>query len=269
MKIFFNSSMPRSGSTLLQNILGNNPQIHATPTSAVLDLLNASKKVYTNSAVFKAQDIEQMKKSFLMYSRYALQGFFEGITDKPYVIDKSRGWGINIPYLESFYPNPKVICMVRDLRDIVTSMEKNYRKYPEKWDVSLDIEEKGASLGERVSMWMAKDSKPVGNTLTKLKEIIHRGIDKKILFIKFEDLTSNPDKEMRKVYNYLEIPYFAIDYSNVQQVTFEDDKFHGRYGDHKINSTIKPIISNKDILGDSIHRQLYDKNRWYFDYFKY
>jgi hypothetical protein len=74
---------------------------------------------------------------------------------------------------------------------------------------------------------------------------------------------------MRKVYNYLEIPYFAIDYSNVQQVTFEDDKFHGRYGDHKINSTIKPIISNKDILGDSIHRQLYDKNRWYFDYFKY
>ena len=66
MKIFFNSSMPRSGSTLLQNILGNNPQIHATPTSAVLEMLNASKKVYTNSAISKAQDEEQMKKSFLI-----------------------------------------------------------------------------------------------------------------------------------------------------------------------------------------------------------
>ena len=62
MKIFFNSSMPRSGSTLLQNILGNNPDIYATPTSGLLEMLNASKRIYTSSNNFKAQDELEMKK---------------------------------------------------------------------------------------------------------------------------------------------------------------------------------------------------------------
>ena len=38
-KIFFQSSLPRAGSTLLQNILGQNPNFYVTPTSGVLELL--------------------------------------------------------------------------------------------------------------------------------------------------------------------------------------------------------------------------------------
>ena len=271
MKIFFNSSMPRSCSTLMQNILGNNPEFYATPTSGVLEMINASKKVYTLSSVIKAQDELQMKKGFLTYSRYALQGFYEGITDKKYVIDKCRGWAINIPFLESFYPNPKVICVVRDLRDIISSMEKNYRKDPSLWDISLDEKEpRGSNLSQRITMWMHPKSKPVGDTLAKLNEVIFRGIDKNMLFVKSEELLSNPDKEMRRVYDYLEIPYYKIDYNDVKQVTYEDDKFHGRYGDHKIKSQILPHTSNyKSIIGEYIGDQLYEKNKWYFDYFNY
>lgn len=267
MKIFFNSSMPRSGSTLLQNILGNNPDIYATPTSGLLEMLNASKRVYTSSLNFKAQDEAEMKKAFLMYSHYALHGYFNGITDRKYAIDKSRGWSISLPYLESFYPNPKIICMVRDLRDIVASMEKNYRKYPDKLDIT---EEEGTTIGSRVSFWMKEDAKPVGQTLGNLKEVFHRGNDKKILFVKFEDLTDNPEREMRRVYKYLELPYYHIDYNNVQQVTHEDDKFHGRYGQHKIQPNIKPVKSDaKGILGDIIYKQLYEKNEWYFKKLNY
>lgn len=271
MKIFFNSSMPRSGSTLLQNILGNNPSIYATPTSGLLEMLIASKRVYTGSPNIKAQDELEMKKAFLMYSHYAMHGYFNGITDREYVIDKSRGWAINIPYLESFYKNPKIICMVRDLRDVVASMEKNFRKHPEKWDTLDDEKEpKGTSIGERVGIWMNPEGKPVGHTLNSLKEVIHRGNDKKMLFVKFEDLTLNPEKEMRRVYEYLELPYYHIDYQNVKQVTIEDDKFHGKYGQHKIQPNIKPIISDaENILGQIIYRQLYEKNEWYFKQFNY
>ena len=271
MKIFFNSSMPRSCSTLMQNILGNNPDFHATPTSGLLEMLNASKRVYTLSPVMKAQDELEMKKAFLTYCRYALQGFYEGITDKKYVIDKSRGWSINSPFLESFYPNPKIICVVRDLRDIVASMEKNYRKNPLLWDPSLDEKEpKGTSVSQRITLWMNHKSKPVGDTLTKLNEVIFRNLDKNILFVKSEELLANPDKEMRRVYDYLEIPYYKIDYDNVKQVTYEDDKFHGRYGDHKIKSKISPHTSNyKEVIGEYIGDQIYEKNKWYFDYFNY
>jgi sulfotransferase len=262
MKIFFNSSMPRSCSTLFQNILANNPDFYATPTSTLLDMLLVSKKVYSTSSTVKAQDEEEMKKAFLMYSRFAVDGFFHGITDKPYVIDKSRGWAINMPYLKSFYPNPKVICLVRDLRDIVASMEKNYLKNPDKTPAS--------TLPERVTMWMNNQSKPVGSTLSNLKEVIHRGFDKEIKFIRCEDLCDDPASVMKDVYNYLEVPYREVDYQNIIQVTNEDDKFHGIYGNHKIKPSIEPLQSDGlEVLGELIYDQLYEANKWYFQYFNY
>ena len=42
-KIFFQSSLPRAGSTILQNILAQNPEIYATPTSGVLELVYAAR----------------------------------------------------------------------------------------------------------------------------------------------------------------------------------------------------------------------------------
>lgn len=267
MKIFFNSSMPRSGSTLLQNILGNNPDIYATPTSGMLDMLVSCKKVYTENPAFRAQNELEMKSAFLMFCRYGLEGYFRGLTKAPYAIDKSRGWAINWTFLNGFYPNAKVVCMVRDLRDIVASMEKNFRKYPEKWDASQAGEE-DVTINERVKGWMSK--KPVGSTLKYLKDVIHRGFDQHILFIKFEDLCIEPEKQMKRVYDYLEIPYYHIDYQNIRQITHEDDRFHGRYGDHKIKSKLAPIESQANqLLGSYICEKLYEHNKWYFDYFQY
>ena len=48
-QIFFQSSLPRAGSTLLQNILGQNPDFYATPTSGVLELLFAARHYYSLS----------------------------------------------------------------------------------------------------------------------------------------------------------------------------------------------------------------------------
>jgi sulfotransferase len=259
--------MPRSGSTLLQNILGNNPDIYATPTSGLIELLKESRKIYSGSPQFKAQDENQMKSAFLMYCRYGIDGYFDGLTQRKYAIDKSRGWAINYGFLKAFYPNPKIICMVRDLREIVASMEKNYLKYPEKTEFQLEEHLKAINVGERITYWMK--TLPL-NTLFKLQEVIRRGWGEKMLFIRFEDLTENPEVELQKVYKYLELPYYKHDFDNIEQVTFEDDKFHGRYGDHKIQKTIKPVpLKAEKYLGEFICNQLYEKNKWYFDYFNY
>lgn len=264
-KIFFNSSMPRSGSTLLQNILGNNPEIHATPTNSLLDFLNASKKVFTKSPSIKAQDSEAMKKAFLTYCRYGMEGFFDGLTDKKYVIDKCRTWAVNKGFLESFYPNPKVVCMVRDLRDIVASMEKNYRKYPH-----IDSMDDASTINQRVSVWMGEKSKPVGVTLNNLRETIRRGYNKGMLFVRFEDLCREPKLVMEKIHEYLEIEYYDYDFNNIKQVTFEDDRFHGIFGDHNIKPQVKEVKSvAREVLGEHIYDRLYKNNKWYFDYFSY
>ena len=131
-KIFFNASLPRAGSTLLQNILMQNPDIYSTPTSGVIELLSTARTLYSNGDAFKAQDPETMKSGFKNFCNKGFFGFYDGITDRPYVIEKSRGWLGYQDFVEFFMgEKPKIICMVRDLRSIFSSMEKNYRKNPE------------------------------------------------------------------------------------------------------------------------------------------
>ena len=67
-KIFYQSSMPRAGSTLLQNILAQNPDFYVTPTSGLLELIFGARANYTNSPEFKAQEDVAMKKAFLAFS---------------------------------------------------------------------------------------------------------------------------------------------------------------------------------------------------------
>ncbi len=132
-KLFFQSSLPRAGSTMLQNILAQNPDIYATPTSGVLELVYGARENYSNSPEFKAQDKDLMRKGYLAFCKEGMDAFYNAITNKKYVIDKSRGWGIHFDMLEAIRSEkPKIICMVRDLRDIFASMEGNFRKNPEK-----------------------------------------------------------------------------------------------------------------------------------------
>jgi sulfotransferase len=129
-KIFYNSSMPRAGSTIIQNILGQNPEIFPTPTSGVFEMLTASRTIFSDGLEFKAQDENQMLEGFKGYLKGGLYGFYNNITDKPYVIDKCRGWNAEWEFINAFDPNPKVICMIRDIRSVYASLEKKFRKHP-------------------------------------------------------------------------------------------------------------------------------------------
>ena len=62
--IFFNSSMPRSMSTLFQCILNQNPTITATPTDPVLEYLYGARINYTNTPEVKAIDPDLALKTW-------------------------------------------------------------------------------------------------------------------------------------------------------------------------------------------------------------
>ena len=70
--------------------MGQNPEFYVTPTSGVLELLHSARFQYTNESSFKAQDQDIMKKAWLSFCRHGLEGYFNGITDKKYILDKSR-----------------------------------------------------------------------------------------------------------------------------------------------------------------------------------
>lgn len=268
-KLFFQSSLPRAGSTLLQNILAQNPDVYATPTSGVLELVFAARGNYTNSPEFKAQDSDLMKTGFTSFCRRGMDGFYEAITDKKYVIDKSRGWGIHYDFLNLIYPDPKIICMIRDPRDIYASMEKNYRRNPDKQDPVLDWSKmQGTTVPKRIDIWA--QNAPVGLAFERLGEIFRMGLDSKILFVRFEDLCLYPDTEMQRIYQYLGIPFYQHDFDNIQQVTKEDDEVYGSFGDHIIRTKLEPVPSRaKMLLGKDVTEWIYNNYKWYFDQFRY
>jgi sulfotransferase len=271
-KIFFQSSMPRSGSTLFQNLMGQNPDFYVTPTSGVLELVFGARANFTNSAEFKAQDSQLMDAGFKEFCKQGLEGFYKGITDKKYVLDKSRGWGVYRPFLNEFYPDPKIICVVRDLRSVVASYEKIYRKNPLKHDpIREDASGRGTIVHKRVDEWMMPTN-TIGRAVERIQEMIRLGHDDKILFVRYEDLCLNPEMEMSRVYDYLGIDWFrGHDFDNIEQITKEDDEVYGLSTDlHAIRSSLTMLPKDyKQVLGDDICNWLYTTYQWYFDKFNY
>lgn len=269
-KIFFNSSLPRSGSTLIQNIIAQNPDFYCTPTSGLADLVLNSKATYNNSQAIMAQDEKEMQIAFLNFISKGMNGYFEEITNKPFVVDKSREWGINYGLLEMINPEPKIICMVRDVRSIYSSMEKNFRKNPHRANHVQDAPNLvGTTLNKRVDIWA--QGVPVGIAIDRLQDMIQQGIADKVLFIRYEDLMDNPENEMKRIYEYFGVPYYEEhDFENITQHTHENDTIHGIYGDHKL----RPKFERKpddfmDVLGYEISMNLRNHYKWFYDYFGY
>lgn len=268
-KIFFQSSLPRAGSTLLQNIIGQNPNFYVTPTSGVLELAYAVRGNYSTSPEFKAQDTDLMEKGYKAYLTKAFPAFYDAITDKPYVMDKSRGWGVHYDFLNFFYPNPKIVVMVRDLRDIFCSMEKNFRKNQHLNSPLVNhADMTGTTTPKRVDIWA--QSQPVGLAVERLAEIVRQNLDKNMLFVRFEDLCLYPETEMTRIYQFLDVPYFEHDFDNIEQITVEDDEVYGIFGDHKIKTKLElPPSSAKKVLGIDVTDWIFNNYKWFFDRFNY
>lgn len=269
-KIFYQSSLPRSGSTLLQNILAQNPDIYATPTSAMMDLLFSARGTFTHNDEFKfAIDQDLVDRAFTNFCRQGVQGYVDAMTDKRYFIDKNRGWGSYVRWVEKFMPyRPKIICMVRDLRDVFCSMEMNFRKNPNKEHIVDWANLKNNTVPKRIDFWA--NGVPVGVSIERLESVFQTGDDHKFLFIRYEDLCLNPDREISRIYNYLEIPFYQHNFDHIPQLTQESDNHHMGFGDHVIRNTLgmKPSQA-KEVLGEQVCDWIYGRYKWFFDYFKY
>ena len=266
-EIFYQASLPRSGSTLLQNILGQHPDFYVTPTSGVLELVFGARANFDTSPEFKAQGSVEMEAGFKAFCSEGVKGFFNAITDKSYVVDKSRGWGVYYDFLNFYQENPKVICMVRDLRDVFSSMEKQHRKAQKTSSgISNDGEMEGTTTAKRVDIWA--NSQPVGLALDRLHQVL---LEKHpILFVRYEDLTTDPQTELDKIYEYLGVPKHTHNFTEVKQITEEDDSVYGGAGDHTIRGDVKALPSDyDDVLGKHTAENIKRAYPWFYETFGY
>lgn len=267
--IFYQSSLPRAGSTLFQNIMGQNPEFYVTPTSGMIDLVLGARIGYNENKESKAGDKELWKRGFYSFCREGINGYIKEITDKPYILDKSRAWGSYYNLLNNIFPNPKIIVLVRDLRAVFSSMEKKFRQNPDYDDGLLNNATlQNITTERRVETW-AK-THPIGYAVEKLKQTFLDKTADNFIFVRYEDLCTNPNAVFESVYNYLEIPYFQHNYDHIPQITIENDLVHGIYGDHIIRNRLQMLPNDwNDILGEHTSNLIYRNYKWFFDTFMY
>lgn len=268
MNLFFNSSMPRSGSELLQVILHQNPAIYASPTSPLLEYQFAAR-ANTNLPEVRSQNSELMEIAFLSMCRGMAESYYKHVTDRPYVIDKNRGWSHYWEWVNQWNPNPKMICMVRDLRAVVASMERVYRKtrhLPVGPDNPSQIQ--NMTVMDRVNYWL--NTQPIGLALARTADCFQRNIAKNILFVRYEDLCDYPEQTLGNVYRYLGLPEYKHDFNKIEKQVQEDDSLFGPYGSHKIQPFLSKSKKNwSEVLPQPASDHIVKAASWYFSTFQY
>lgn len=270
--IFFNSSMSRSCSTLLQNIFNQNPDFYATPTDGALELLAGARERFTNASEFKAADNQDISlRAWRNFCKEGLEAYCNTLTNRPNIVLKSRGWKGNVAWMQNFLgEKPKIFCMVRNLKGIAASFEKLHRKNPDKtsqWLVEHEV--RGTTVIKRVDMYMKNI--PVSISLDRIQELFELGLDGSVMFIKAEDLTSRPKEIMGEIYDIIGTANFTHNFNSVEQTTKENDVIHGLDNNlHTIKNKVEPIVEDyNEILGENACNFIDTEFSWYQKYFGY
>ncbi len=255
-EFFFISGLPRSGSTLLVNILNQNPDAYASPTSGLYQIVKPILTGWENIAEFKANANEQNKKDLI---NGIFNGYYEQ-NDKKYIFDKSRAWPSEIETLEwAFNKKPKIILCVRDVRDILSSWENIFRNDKKKGRTTPGEQAAPlsfATIEARCEFWSRAESH-LGAAFNSVKDAMHRGLSSYIYFLEFEEWTKNPSKEFTKLYEWLGIDYFEHDFNQVKQVVHEKDEYYGYADLHNIKEG--KVIASKPRWPDFLTKELSEK----------
>jgi sulfotransferase len=233
MNLHVNSSLPRSGSELMQALLAQHPDVYASPTSPLLEFWFGAQGNFNTSEV-KSQNRQMMVEAFSSFVKEGTKGYYSAITDKPVVVDKSRGWLEHADLLWRIFPEAKVVTMVRDVNAIVASLERIYRAnagHPETRHLPKTAE-------QRANFWKKSGSLPLGLALDRLHDRQSRGPDNRIMYVRYEDLCASPVEVMKRVFVHLGLEPIEIDRYNINKSAPEDDSHYGIFGSHQLRPTI-------------------------------
>lgn len=241
------------------NLLAQNPRVHSTPTSALHEIGYIARQVFQTEEA-KATDMKEvLEPMFLDYVKHGCENAFNSITDRPVVVDKCRSWVGHLDQLFKVWPDAKVIVPVRDVRGILSSMEKKRRQHPEVFNgIEQQNPAQWTTIEKRVNGWLA--SSPIGIAIERLHEALR--FKDRIHFVHAEDLASDPQGTMTKVWAYLGEEPFIHNTQNVEQYTKENDVGFP-YGDHVIRPEVKPLIKDwYETLGRNLSDQVDQKFNW-------
>ena len=231
--------MPRSGNTLFASLINQNPEIVVTANSITLEIM---KELFLlkQDDTFKNFPDEQSLDNVMdeVYNLYYKYWSYKTIIDRGPVCTPG-----NLKVMQKHFKQPiRCIVLVRDLLNVLAS----YIKWFENEPTSFFNQYK--TLDEKLSIIMDGNG-AVAKGLMSIQYLLDH--PKTAVFIKYDDLVLNPEKELRKVYKFLNLPYYPHTFTDLNQVVV-----NGRsYNDEFVGKNMHTIRTEKIMKVENEYKQ--------------
>jgi len=204
------AGLPRSGSTLLCDLLNQNPHFHASSTSALPGMVQGLRTYWSTSpeVVSDLAHDSEAAQARLDRTLVAIAQSWYADTEAEVVFDKGRGWAALHEVMPIF--GGKIVCCVRDPRAVFASIEKRRVENP----TLVADGAVGLTQMERAHQQLGREGM-VGGPMAHIEDLIRRG-SAHVVAVVFERLVNTPEPTMRELYTALGEEYFEHDFESVE-----------------------------------------------------
>jgi sulfotransferase len=244
-QFYFMSGLPRSGSTLLTALLNQNPEIYSSTNSPLLDTIHYTEEyLLYNSEQYKAHP--KPASAHKVLSSIPHNYYFD--TPQDIIVDKSRGWVNQIQHIKDYITDdPKIICPVRNIQDIMVSflclIHKNSRtSFIDEGLIRNQIE---ITNDNRCDYLMSSQG-IIGMSYYALQQAFEKGYEDNILLVEYDELVSDPQKQLNRIYDFIGCDRFTHSFENVKTKHDENDDVYKLDDMHKVRGKVEKIYRDNE-----------------------
>jgi hypothetical protein len=248
-KLFFLVALPRSGNTLFGSLMNQNPDIAVTPNSITLEIM---KDLF----LLKQTDVFQNYPDHKSLDNVLDSIFDTYYKDWPqkYIIDRGPVMTPgNFMLMQNHFKRPlKIIIILRDLMDVLAS----YIKWFENEPTAFPNKYGHTTIEQKLSMLMNKDG-AIAKDLEAIKnsfnypEICH--------YLRYDDLVNQPEIEINKIYDFLEIPRFNHNFKSLNQFKINGIGYDDTVVGNKMHTIREEIRKETNPYKSMLPQRIIDK----------
>ena len=239
--LLYVTGLPRAGSTLLCQLLGLHPAIHSTGHSSPLcQLLIQLRQQWSDHEFLLAQLDVDFDRAYARLVR-AWQGFVAGWvaeTERPWVVDKNRGWLGQIETVQAFDPDFRMLVCVRELGQILGSIEAQHARTR-----LLDFPDHLAHLSRyaRADKLLGAEGL-IGAPLKAIEALqdVPTAWQGQIYYVVFEHLMAEPLTAMQDLHRWLGLTLTPFDPERLPVRPHESDSHYRCKYSHRTHGRLQP-----------------------------
>jgi len=236
--IYFLSSLPRAGNTLLGSIVNQSQHVRLTANTILTDVIYQLQLI-KDYEIYKNFPDEQSLNNIInnVFNNYYKNWNVNNIIDR-------GAWGTpyNLKVLKTIIKKPKFIILYRSVLECIASFIRIEKP--------IDLEARCHQL--------IKDDGMIGKNLWSIKNLIKEKED--YIIIHYKDFIKNPNKQIKTIFDYLKIPFKNFNLNNLKQfsannISYDDNIFKTKL--HTIRTTKIELNKYKieDYLPSNIIKQ--------------